>query len=262
MWYFKFNEFIKDRLFIINDNDEQSYLVALDAATGERLWRVDRDEGSNWSTPYVWKNDLRTELVTTGSGGVRSYDLDGRLLWQLSGMSSITIPTPFSGHGLLYVTSGFVLDDHRPVYAIRPGASGDISLTEGKSTNSHIVWSDPKAGPYNPSPILYGDYFYVLLDRGFLTCHDAKTGEQKYKVRIAKEIGGFGGFTASPWAYDGKLFCLNEDGETFVVQAGPEYKLLGMNTLDGMCMATPGLAHKSLFVRTLTKLYRIGKSEG
>lgn len=251
-----------DRLFIINDNEEQSYLVALNVETGDQVWRVERDEASNWSTPYVWQHNRRTEIVTTGSGGVRSYDLNGQKLWTLFGMSSITVPTPFSGHGLLYVSSGFVLDKHRPVYAIRPGASGSISLGEGETQNAYVAWTDAEAAPYNPSPILYGDYFYVLLDRGFFTCHDAKTGEQKYKVRIAKDIGGFGGFTASPWAYNGKIFCLNEDGETFVVQAGPEYKFLGMNTVEEMCMATPAVARSSLFLRTLTKLYRMGASKG
>ena len=119
-----------NRLYVVNDNDEQSYLVALSKETGAELWRVDRDEGSNWSTPYIWENDLRTELVTTGTDKVRSYDLDGNLLWELTGMSSITIPTPFSEFGLLYIGSGYIGDQKRPVFAIRPGASGDISVVD------------------------------------------------------------------------------------------------------------------------------------
>ena len=127
-------------LFIVNDTDEQSFMVALDAATGEERWRVDRDEGTNWSTPFVWQNEERTELVTAGSDRVRSYDLDGRELWGFRGLNSISIPQPFSAHGLLYVTSGYVGDAVRPVFAIRPGADGDITLREGQESNDYVVW--------------------------------------------------------------------------------------------------------------------------
>jgi outer membrane protein assembly factor BamB len=247
----------KDRLYIINDNDEQSFMVALNKKTGEEIWRVSRDEGTNWATPYVWENELRTELITAGTKRVRSYDLNGKLLWELSGMSSIAIPTPFSKHGLVYIASGYVGDKHRPVYAIRPGASGDISLKEGETANKYIAWYQPQGGPYNPSPLVYGDYYYTLLDRGFFTCHDAKTGKEVYgKVRIDP---GVNAFTSSPWAYNGKIFCLSEDGDVFVIQAGPEFKLLGKNSLDEMCMATPAIARGSLIIRTASKLYRITK---
>jgi outer membrane protein assembly factor BamB len=244
----------QDRLFIVNDNDDSSFAVALDARTGRQLWRVDRDEKSNWATPYVWQNEKRTELITCGTKRVRSYDLDGNLLWELGGMSSIVIPTPFAGHGLLYVCSGYVQDKARPVFAIKPGASGDISLQEDETSNQYIAWYQRTAAPYNPSPLVYGDYFYVLFDFGFLSCHDARTGAAIYdKQRIRPE--GPTAFTASPWAADGKLFALSEEGDTFVFQAGPEYKLLHKNSLDEMCMATPAIAGDRLLIRTLTKLY-------
>ncbi len=118
----------KDRLFIVNDNEDASFVAALDARTGRQLWRKERDEKSNWATPFVWENEKRVELITPGTKRLRSYDLEGNLLWELSGMSSIVIPTPFTAHGLLYVASGYVGDKSRPAYAIRPGASGDISL--------------------------------------------------------------------------------------------------------------------------------------
>jgi hypothetical protein len=188
---------------------------------------------------------------------VRSYDLNGKLLWQFTGMSSIVIPTPFSKHGMVYIASGYVGDAVRPVYAIRPGAVGDITLKEGEKSNKYIAWYQPQAGPYNPSPLIYGDYYYTLLDRGFFTCHDAKTGKEVYgKVRIDP---GVNAFTSSPWAYNGKIFCLSEDGDTFVIQGGPEFKLLGKNSLDEMCMATPAIARGSLIIRTASKLYRITK---
>ncbi|MEK7996608.1 MAG: PQQ-binding-like beta-propeller repeat protein, partial [Planctomycetota bacterium] len=225
----------EDKLFIQNDNDEQSFLVALDKRTGEQIWRVQRDEKSNWATPYIWQNDQRTELITCGTGKIRSYDLEGKLLWELGGMSNIVIPTPLAKHGLLYVTSGYVGDKKRPIFAIRPGAEGDISLKDDQSSNQYIAWCQKQDGPYNPSPIVYGDYLYVLYDRGFLSCYDAKTGEPVYsRQQIA---AGATAFTSSPWANDGKIFCLSEDGETFVIQAGPKFKVLGKNALNEMCMA-------------------------
>ncbi len=245
------------RLYIVNDNDEQSFLVALDKKTGQEIWRVKRDEKSNWATPYIWQNERRTEIITTGTNRVRSYDLDGKLLWEFGGMSSIVIPAPFQEHGLLYVTSGYVGDENRPVFAIRPGASGDISLQDGETSNQYIAWFLPQAGPYNPSPLVYGDYYYTLFDRGFLTCHEAKTGREVYgKQRLE---AGAGAFTASPWAYNGKIFCLSEDGDTFVVSAGPEYKQLGKNSLNELCMATPAVARGSLFIRTGSRLYRLAR---
>lgn len=245
------------RIYVVNDNDDQSYLEALDKKTGDVIWKVDRDEKTNWTTPYVWEHDGRTEIVTSGTGRVRSYDLDGKVLWQFGGMSSIAIPTPFSSHGLLYLASGYVGDQIRPVYAVKPGASGDLTLAKGETSNAGIAWYLPQEGPYNPSPLVYGDYYYTLLDRGFLTCHDARTGKEIYgKQRIDPAAGAF---TSSPWASNGKLFLLSEDGDTFVVEAGPEYKLVGKNTLDEMCMATPAIARGSLIIRTASKLYRISK---
>ncbi len=250
----------KDRIFIVNDNDEKSFLAAFNKKTGEQLWRVERDEKSNWATPFIWENEQRTELITPGTKRVRSYDLDGKLLWEFGGMSSIVIATPFAKSGLLYVSSGYVGDQTRPVFAIRPGASGDISLKAGETNNQYIAWCEKTAAPYNPSPLVYGDNFYVLFDFGFLSCRDAKSGRELYaKQRI--NLDGSSGFTASPWAYDNKIFCLSEDGDTFVFQAGPEYKLIGKNSLGEMCMATPAIARDSLIIRTAANLYRIKNFE-
>jgi outer membrane protein assembly factor BamB len=246
-----------DRLYIVNDNDDHSYLQSLDAKTGKVIWSVDRNEKTNWATPYIWAHDGKKEIVTPGTGRVRSYDLDGKLLWEFGGMSSISIPTPFSSHGLLYITSGYVGDQVRPVYAVKPGAHGDLTLAAGETSNSGIAWYLPQAGPYNPSPLVYGDYYYTLLDRGFLTAHEASTGKEVYgKQRLDPAAGAF---TASPWAANGKLFLLSEDGDTFVVQAGAEYKLIGKNSLDEMCMATPAIARGSIVIRTASNLYRIAK---
>lgn len=247
-----------DSLFIVNDNEEKSYILALDKKTGEEAFRVERDEKSNWVTPYIWQNAERTELVTCGTGKNRSYDLDGKLLWELGPMSVIAIPTPVEGNGLLYICSGFVGDrKNRPVYAIGPGASGDITPKDEQGSGKYIAWHHKFGGPYNPSPIAYGDYFYILYDRGTVCCYDGRTGKVIYeKQQLAEDARAF---TASPWANDGKLFFLSEDGDTFVVQAGPEFKVLGRNALGEMCMATPATLRGSIIIRTLTKLYRIGE---
>jgi outer membrane protein assembly factor BamB len=229
------------RLYIVCDNEEKSFLVAFEAKTGKQAWRVERDEKSSWATPHIWQHDGKTEIVTNASHRIRSYDLDGKLLWELGGASSIAIPTPLSRFGMVYVSSGYVQDEIRPVFAIRPGGT--------------IAWSLPHGGPYNTSPLIYGDYYYTLFDRGFFTAHDARTGKEIYgKVRIHPTSGAF---TASPWAYNGKIFALSEDGVTFVIQAGPEYRLLATNPLDEMTLATPAIARGSLFIRTASRLYRI-----
>ena len=248
----------KDRLIVVNDNMTRSAIHVFDAKTGKELWKAPREERGNWSTPFVWENERRVEIVTAGTGRIRSYDLDGQLLWEVNGMSELTIPTPFSSHGLLYVGSGYPASPLRPVYAIRPGASGDISLTGDQSANDFIAWRQPLLGTYNTSALVYGDYYYTLLDRGFLLCHDARTGRQIYgRQRISSDSSAF---TSSPWAYNGKLFLLSEDGDTFVVQAGSEYKLLGRNSLNDMTLASPAVVRGSLILRTQSKLYRIAKA--
>jgi outer membrane protein assembly factor BamB len=248
------------RVYVVHDNDEQSFLAAFDARTGKEIWRTPRMEGTNWSSPFVWEHERRTEIVTTGSDRVRSYDTKGTLLWELTGMSTITIPTPFARHGLLFISSGYIADPNRPAYAIRPGASGDISLKKGESSNAFIAWAAPTGAPYNPTPLVYGDAYYTLFDRGFFTSHDARTGAETYpRQRITADASAF---TASPWAYNGRIFAMSEDGDTYVIQAGPEFKVLGKNSLGEMTLATPAISGDSLLVRTATKLYRISKRRG
>lgn len=249
-----------ERLYILSDNDTQSYLLCLDKRTGKEIWRVARDEKSNWATPFVWQNNQRTEIVTAGTGKVRSYDLDGKLLWWFTGMSSITIATPYAANGLLYISSGYVGDPKRPLYAIRPGATGDLSLSAEQAGSQFIAWRLPQAAPYNPSTLVYNDLLYVLYDRGLLGCLRAGTGEWVYE---RKELPQGLRFTASPWAYDGKIFCLNEDGVTFVLKAGDKFELLHTNRLaeDDMCMATPALGDDRLVLRTAKRVYCIRQTD-
>ena len=242
------------RIYLVDDNQEASGIVALNAATGAEIWKTDRDEKSNWSTPFVWVTPERTEIVTAGTGKVRSYDTDGKLLWSLQGMSSITIATPYELDGLLCVSSGYVMDRSKPLYAIRPGASGDISLAPDATSNAAIAWSQPSAAPYNPSTVALDGRVYVLHDRGFLAAYAGSDGRELFSPQRIPEGRAF---TASPWGADGKVFCLNEDGVTFVFQGGDSFAPLHTNTLaeDDMCMATPALAGERLLIRTAARLY-------
>jgi hypothetical protein len=247
------------RLYLSNDNEKSSYLVCLDAASGKEIWQVPREEKSNWSTPFVWKNKFRTEIVTAGTSQVRSYDLDGKLLWSLRGMSSITIATPYEADGLLYVTSGYVADQTRPIYAIKPGASGDITLAEGTTSSESIAWSVPKGAPYNPSTLVYHGRLYVLYDAGLFACYDASSGKEIYS---RQRIPNGRAFTSSPWAYGDKIFCLNEEGQTFVIPAGDEFKVLHTNVLeeDDMGMSSPAILGDRILVRTAARIYCIAKA--
>lgn len=244
-------------LIVLYDNEEDSWIAALDKRTGDEVWRTARDEVSSWATPYIWKNSQRTEIVTSGRKRIRSYDLTGELLWEMDGrMSWASIATPFSSHGLVYVTSGYFQDSHRPVYAIRPGASGDISLRENATSSEYVAWYLPRAGNYNTSPLVYGEIYYSLLDRGFFESYDATTGEPVYgrqRIRVGAS------FTSSPWAYNGKIFALSEQGDTYVLRAGPQFEVLGVNSLDEMAMASPAIVGDRLIIRTRSKVYSIRK---
>lgn len=245
---------VHDELVImVYDNMEDSYVAAYDAVTGNERWKEKREEMSTWATPFLWKTAHRNEIIVPGFNKTRSYDLDGKVLWSLSGpMSRLVIPSPFASGELLYVTSGYVGDKERPVYAIRPGADDEIVVEDDDAESEYLAWFRPQAGPYNTSPIVYRDRYYTLYDRGFLTSHNAKTGEEVYgKKRFAPGAS----FTASPWAYNGKLFFLSETGDTYVVEAGDEFKLLKTNSLDELCIATPYVSQGHLLIRTATQVY-------
>jgi outer membrane protein assembly factor BamB len=247
-----------DRLFILCDNEQKSFLIALDKKTGDELWRVPRPEKSNWSTPFVWRNKLRTELVAGGGKAIRSYDpANGKVLWELKrdggGPNPTIAATPVADESLLFVGAGG-LTGSSPLWAIKAGASGDISLKPGETANASIAWSSNKAGPPMASPLLYKEHLYILSQfGGILSCYDAKTGKEVYKQRLK----GAKSFTSSPWAQDGKVYCLDEDGQTFVVQAGPKFELLGKNDIKDMFWATPAVARDALYLRGADHVYCI-----
>ena len=247
---------VNDLVVILNDNEKQQFIAAFDKNTGEQVWRTNRsihvqgsDRQTGWSSPYVWKNSRRTEIVTIGPDLAISYDLEGKELWRLSGMSAMPIPSPFAYDGLLYLNGGTA----KVMAAIRPGAVGDLTTPDGAKLNDFVVWLQPKAGTYLPTELALDGGLYVLTHNGIFTRFDAKTGVQTYKARI----GEGGDFTTSPWAYNGKIFCMNEEGKTFVIRAGDKYEFVGSNDLDEMALASPALIGDRLILRTETRLYSI-----
>lgn len=230
----------------------------MDKLTGEEIWRVEREERSNWSTPYIWENEQRTEIVTVGTAKVRSYDLNGKLLWELTGTSGLVSQTPIAKDGLLYVGAGY---HYGPLYAIRSGAAGDISLAPGETSNEWIVWFQKRGSSIHPGYLITRDRLYLLYDAGLLACYHPQTGETIFPKKRLNTGGGR--FYASPWAYNGKIFLLNEDGTTWVVEDGPEFKILHKNELgeNDYAWATPAIARGSLFLRTYTGLYRLRDSK-
>ena len=245
-------------LIVLCDNEKQQYIAAFDKQTGKQVWRTNRDLGtstqprqrSGWATPYIWRNPTRTEIVTIGPQTVVSYDLQGKELWRMGGTALTPVPTPFAYEGLLYINGG----RGRPLFALRPGATGDISLKDDQTSNEYIVWSQPRGGTYLPSSVAYQGAIYTLTETGILNRFEAKTGKQTYKTRIDPKATAF---TTSPWAYNGKLFCLSEEGQTFVVATGEQFELLHVNELDDFAQASPALVGERLLIRTEQRLYSI-----
>ena len=244
----------KSSVIVQADQTRGSYIAAFDLATGRELWRAARpDEVSTWATPAIVTGPKGDELVTNGTK-VRGYDpATGALLWTLAPNSEIVIGTPVVHRDLAIVTAGY--PPVRPVYAVRAGARGDISLPEGRSASDAIAWSHDRDGTYISSPIVYRDQLYTLNNNGILTAYDANTGAQIYRARV----GGGGAFSASPVASDGKLFIASEDGDVFVVQAGREYVELAKHPMQEVIMASPAISDGLLIIRTLGHVVAIGR---
>lgn len=234
------------------DLSKDSFIAAFSLDDGSKLWSTPRDEIPSWSSPVVWRNSKRTEIVTNAAQYARGYDpASGAELWRLAKKSEVTIPTPVLGKDLAYITSGN--RPIQPIIAIKPGAVGDVSLKEKEETNASVAWSRLRGGPYMPTPILYGDYFYTCSNAGVVTCYQAATGKEVYKERI-----GGASYTASPVAADGHIYFISEQGEVRVVKAGPKFELLALNELGDNCLASPAISNGSLFVRTQHYLWSLG----
>jgi outer membrane protein assembly factor BamB len=236
------------------DIQQNSFVAAYDIVTGNQIWRTERDEIPSWGTPTVYEGNGRAELVTHATRFIRGYDpMTGKELWRLGPNSEVTAPTPFAAHNLIFVTNGY--RGIQPIYAIKPGATGDISLQGDATVNANIAWSTKRGGPYMPTPVVYGDLFYTTNNSGILTVYRATTGERLYQQRIGKG----GAYSASVVASDAKIYFTSEDGDIFVVKAGPQFELLAQNAMGEVLMATPAISDGILFVRGLKHLYAIGE---
>lgn len=244
----------KSSVIVQADQYQGSFIAAFDIASGKELWRTERpDEVSTWATPAILSSAKGDELITNGTK-VRGYDpATGALLWTLSPNSEIAIGSPVIHGDLAIVTAGY--PPVRPVYAVRAGARGDISLAPGRSTSDAIAWSHDRDGTYISSPIVYRGQLYTLNNNGILTAYDATSGERLYRARV----GGGGAFSSSPVASDGRLYMASEDGDVFVVQAGRQYVELGKNPMGQVIMASPAIANGLLIIRTLSHVWAIGQ---
>jgi len=237
------------------DQQKNSFLMAADIRTGETLWKTERDEIPSWASPNVYTLEKRKELVTNAPNLIRGYDPGtGKELWRLGGSSKITAPTPIFTKDLIYVVSG--RRPEAPIFAIRPGANGDITLGRRQGQSESVAWRKLQRGSYMPTPIVYEDLLYVIGNGGIFDCYDAASGEEIYRERIPHQGSGF---SSSPVAADGRIYLSSEDGDVFVVQAGRQFKILSRNPMGEPLMATPALAGGMMYIRGERRLFAVGR---
>lgn len=237
------------KVFLQVDMHKGSFLAAFDAKTGREVWRTERDSKPSWSTPTIIETPTRSELVANGVEHVMGYDAEtGKELWRLKGTSMISVPTPFTNDGLIYVFTGYFRYQRRS-YAIRPGAKGDIT-----GSKESIAWMREEA-PYLSTPVAAGPYIYAFGNRGsgILNVYDAKTGATVYQQRMGQGTGA----SASMIAAGDHVYAINEDGEVFVIKIGPKYEELAVNKMGEPVMATPAASGDTLYVRTASRLVAI-----
>ena len=231
-------------LYLQCDVLEDSYLLALDAATGAERWRTPRDDVPTWSTPTVHVSEGRRQVIVNGFRHIGGYDLDtGAELWILAGGGDIPVPTPIVAHDLIYITNAH--GSMAPIYAVRVDASDDIFPDDPEMPG--VEWFHRSKGNYMQTPLVHGDRLYLCSDSGVLTVYEARTGEQVYRQRLGV---GRDGFTASIVAGDGKLFVTSEEGIVRTIRLGDEYELLGVSDLGETCMATPAISDGVVYFRS------------
>lgn len=230
-----------------DESGMNSFIAAFDKKSGKQVWRVPRKVDVTWSTPVLVQAGKRTELVASAAEAIISYDpLTGKELWRHKGLESNAVPTPVVSNDLVVLTSGA---PNKIALAIRAGGNGDVTGT------SHLVWSYNKGTAYVPSPILYGEYLYLMAGNGSLTCLEAKTGKMVYEgARVPRAIP----FTASPVAFEDKVLITSDEGETFVVKAGPKHEIIGTNSVGEAVFASPAIADGKIFIRGVNNLFAIG----
>lgn len=258
-WGFGSSPTIYENLVIVQcDLQEGSFIVAFDLSSGEEVWKTMRDEPPSWGSPLVYKDAEHEVLITNGSTYSRGYNpRTGEELWRLGGHSAITVPTPFVAQGLIYLLDGY--RPFQPIYAVKLGARGDITLGPNQTSSSDVAWSQRHGAPYLVTPVVYRGFLYSLTNSGILSCIDAKSGDLVYKKRVAR--GGANSFTGSLVAADGRLYLTAESGAVLVVKTGPSYELIATNELGEFCLSTPAIAGGKIFFKTHRHVIAIGAGD-
>ena len=247
----------KDLVIIQCDTQADSFIMAVDASTGKTVWKTDRDELPSWGTPTVVSTPKGEELVANASNFIRGYDpRTGKELWRLGRSSKITAPTPIFVDDIMVVASG--RGPERPIFVVKAGSRGDLTLPDGKTSSDTVVWSRTGRGSYMPTPLIYNGILYVLGNNGTFDAYNVKTGEEIYRQRLPL-VGS--GFSASPVASDGKIYLSNEDGEILVVAAGDKFAHVATNSMGELLMATPALSDGVMYVRSSESLFAVGKKK-
>ena len=237
------------------DNEESSFIVALDASNGEQVWKAERDEKTTYSTPVIWKNRIRTELVTSGKIA-RSYDLKtGKVLWQMKLGGEMCIPSPVPAGDSIYLSNAGGRENPGYLCMVKAGAEGDITPDPGTVANDWIQWGNPQAGTGNPTPLVYNGYVYILAGRGGeVTCFNAHNGRQVYKEKTGRATGCW----ASPWAAGDNIGFIDERGLTTFIKAGATFEVVAQNKLDDRVWASPAMAADKYVFKGAEKLYCVG----
>ena len=246
----------KQMVIVQCDVQENSFIAAFDLKDGSQIWKTVRDEVPTWGTPTVYTGREYSQIIVNGYKHVGGYEIEtGKEIWKLTGGGDIPIPTPIVAHNLIYITKAH--GGMSPIYAVHVSAAGDISLAEDTSSNKHIAWSYSKDGNYIPTPIIYNEYLYCCSDKGKLSCIEAGTGKLLYRESLSSSSAAV---SASPVAAEGKIYCTAESGDIYVVEAGSEFKLIGVNKMNETCMATPAISQGTLFFRTRHNLVAVAEN--
>jgi outer membrane protein assembly factor BamB len=240
----------EDLAIVQVDRHHDSFLAAYDLATGKQVWKVARDERPVWATPNLHVAGDQAELVVVGGYHVRGCDpRTGKERWRFKDVAEVKTPTPFAREGLVIFAGGY---RGRPLFAVRSGATGDVSVAEDATSGPFLAWRTEPGGPYTTTPLAYRDLLYAVRDEGVLGVYDLKTGALVYRERTGST------HAASPVASDGKIYLAGEEGQVTVLRAGRAFDVLARNDMGEPVLATPAIARGTLFVRTRGHLYAIG----
>jgi len=242
-----------NRLFIQCDNDQESFVLALNTTNGKEAWKTKRSSSTSWSTPFLWQNEKRTDLVVCGSGTVTGYNpTTGKANWRITNTRSAFTASPTSNGKYIFLGNSGPMSQG-PLFAIEPGINEDLKLNTGKSPKG-IKWAIQRGGPGMASPVVSGNFLYVC-SRGFLSCYSTNEGKRIYKSRLPSSKS----IAASMWADDNFVFLIDESGKTFVVKSGKDFEILAENQLDDLFWSTPAISNGHLLLRGANKLYCIRK---